>query len=486
MSTKAEQPSSEERDRLQLTTTDVKGLKRTGPQKKVPSMKGKELAHFRLERKLGSGAMGEVYLATDLALDRPVAVKVLSREVADNEKTRRRFYREARSQARLQHPNVCHIYYIGEQDDQIFFAMEYIEGESLQTRLERDGAIPANEAIEIIRQAALGLREAHRHGFSHRDIKPSNIMIDERGAVKVVDFGLVQQEEGHGGKTLGHRSTIGSARIVGTPLYMPPEQARGDEVDFRADIYALGGTMHHMIAGKAPYEGRTPMEVVSKHVAKPRPRLVRASKLRGPAMIDQLLDRMMAKEPADRFDSYDDLIDALEHLSPAHTRMAGFGIRALAVAIDLAFIRLLALPFEWSVLDDVALVLPVLALVYSVLAVGRWGSTVGKAVLEIEVISATGHGPPSYFEATARYLVQWGLLHLAVGAALVVQTTTGGNQVGDAISGSLIGAALFITVAEGAVAVLRTADRRTLWDRVANSQVRFRRHTSDHRTPVVR
>ncbi len=137
--------------------------------------------------------MGAVYLATDHALDRSVALKVIGVNGAADPGLRERFLREARAQARLNHPNVCHIYYVGEQDGELYFAMEYIEGESLQQLLDREGKLAPERAIEYCRQAALGLREAERHGFTHRDIKPSNLMLDRNGVVKVVDFGLVKR-----------------------------------------------------------------------------------------------------------------------------------------------------------------------------------------------------------------------------------------------------------------------------------------------------
>src|SRR5262249_14012598 len=148
------------------------------------------------------------------------------------------------AQARISHPHVCHIYFIGEQDEQLFFAMEYIDGENLQQRLERERTLPVADAVEICRQAAEGLREAQRHGLTHRDIKPSNPLVDRNGVVKLVDFGLVKSAAS---RDVGE--TERGAVILGTPLYIAPEQARGEAVDFRADIYALGVTLHHLLAG---------------------------------------------------------------------------------------------------------------------------------------------------------------------------------------------------------------------------------------------
>lgn len=151
---------------------------------------GRRLAHFRVDALLGEGGMGQVYRATDLALDRPVALKVLPPNVAADASRRERLIREARAQAKINHPNVCHIYFIGEQDGLLFFAMELVEGETLAERLT-GGAAPLRDALEWIRMAVLGLQEADRLGYIHRDIKPSNLMLDRHGQVRIVDFGLV-------------------------------------------------------------------------------------------------------------------------------------------------------------------------------------------------------------------------------------------------------------------------------------------------------
>ena len=292
------------------------------PEPEGDDLTGARLAHFRVDRLLGKGGMGAVYLATDLALDRPVALKFLPREIARDPALKERFYREARAQARIAHPNVCHIYFIGEQDEQLFFAMEYIDGESLQDRLDREGSLEPAAAVEYCRMAALGLREAHRHGFTHRDIKPSNVMIDRHGTVKVVDFGIVKKAPEDGDSAI----TSEGGGLIGTPLYMAPEQAKGEAVDLRADMYALGATLHHLISGQPPFRGDTPLSVVSRHLGEPRPRLdMRGGRRRARAALDELCDRMMAKRPGDRFASYDDLLDAFERVSPDRARSSSAG-----------------------------------------------------------------------------------------------------------------------------------------------------------------
>ncbi|TMQ06095.1 MAG: serine/threonine protein kinase, partial [Deltaproteobacteria bacterium] len=232
---------------------------------------GQQLGHFRIERALGAGGMGEVYLGTDLALDRPVAIKVLPAAVARDPVRRDRMVREARAQARVNHPNIGHIYFIGEESGRLYFAMEYVAGRTVADRLT-DGPLAAEDALAIIRSAALGLREAHKSGITHRDIKPSNLMIDGHGMVKVLDFGLAAGTPG----VLGD-GPVAQTSLAGTPLYMAPEQARGEPVDFRADIYALGATLFHLVSGKPPFEADTLDGLLSKHASAERPTLPRRS-----------------------------------------------------------------------------------------------------------------------------------------------------------------------------------------------------------------
>src|SRR5262245_17028284 len=177
--------------------------------------------------------MGEVYPATALALDRPVAIKVLPEHLARDPSRRERLVREARAQARITHPHVGHIYFIGEDQNRLYFAMEYVAGKTLGERIA-EGPMSVDEALAVIRAATLGLREAQRSGFLHRDVKPSNLMIDGHGMLKVLDFGLAAG----GAAELASDSPVAQTSLAGTPLYMSPEQARGEPLDLRSDIYA--------------------------------------------------------------------------------------------------------------------------------------------------------------------------------------------------------------------------------------------------------
>jgi uncharacterized RDD family membrane protein YckC len=431
---------------------------------------GRRLAHFRLERPLGKGGMGEVWLATDVALDRPVAIKLLSRDLSADPSLRERFYREARAQARIQHPNVGHIYYIGEEEKQLFFAMELIDGESLAERLSRGGKLPADEALELCRQAALGLREAHRHGFTHRDVKPSNLMIDRHGAVKLVDFGLVkQQREENVALTLEN-----GGGVMGTPLYMAPEQARSEQVDFRTDIYALGATLHHLVSGAPPFEGKTAMQVVSRHLSDPRPHLPVVRK-QNPAL-DPLLDRMMAKDPTQRFASYDDLVVAIDQAAPAAARPAGFFVRAAALVLDLVIVMVLLGLVSSNLEDPWGDLLFRLGLIaYGIVPVGRFGRSLGKWLLEIQIVPEGRQGRPGWRAAVFRFVAQWGPLLIGIGLIEYLFDVSGTQvrTVGEIAALVLIIALMALPLGIGGVVSAFMPDRRAYWDLVAGTRVRY-------------
>ncbi len=436
---------------------------------------GTRLAHFRIERLLGQGGMGQVWLATDLALDRPVALKLLPAETAGDRDRRDRLVREARAQARLVHPHVCHIYFIGEDDGRMFFAMEYVEGETLGQRLER-GPLPPDEAVELTRMAALGLRAADEAGFTHRDVKPSNLMIDRHGVLKVMDFGLVSTSPGD--MVAGEDGApVAASALVGTPLYMAPEQGRGEAVDRRADIYALGATLHHMIGGAPPFSGESATQLQSRHEAAVRPRLTEATKgstRRSATLADDVVAKMMAKRPADRYQTYDELIDALDRASTARTRPAGMSVRAVAAFVDLMCALLIAAPLIALMprLEENVWVLAVWVIVYP-LALARWGATPGRALLDLEVISERDDGRVSFFQAALRFLAQYGAIVVGsaigdVGALVGNRWMEAGAKVPVVIGLAYVGISVLATGA-------RSIDKRTPWDRASRTRTCYRR-----------
>ncbi|MHC4914355.1 MAG: serine/threonine-protein kinase [Planctomycetota bacterium] len=266
----------------------------------------KTLGGFELISLLGRGGMGAVYKARQASLDRLVALKVLAPSLARNRDFIMRFLREARAAGRLNHPNIVTGIDVGEADNYFYFAMEYVDGESLGKRLGREGNIAPKEAVALVRQVAEGLRHAHEHGLIHRDVKPENVLVDSRGTAKLCDLGLARAT----GPDDSSLTQTGTA--LGTPNYISPEQARGEgDVDARTDIYSLGASLFHLIAGRPPYEGKTSAVVLSKHLKDPVPQLVRAVPSAG-HNISAVVAKCMQKSPGDRYGSVAELTEDLD------------------------------------------------------------------------------------------------------------------------------------------------------------------------------
>lgn len=271
---------------------------------------GDVLGDYRLEELLGVGGMGTVFKAYDQSLNRYVAVKVLAPKLVADHEFVQRFLQEAQAVAQLNHPNIIQIYYIAQQGATLFFAMELVEGAELETLLQQRQRFSAAEAVEIIRQAALGLQHAHRHGIIHRDIKPANLMVSHDGVVKVADFGLAKEVK-------AEVSLTSTQTVMGTPHYMSPEQAKGQPVDFRSDIYSLGVTLYQLVAGRQPFLGDTAMAIMLQHIQSPQPPIQQFNP-DAPLSLNRILNKAMAKEEAARYESYGDLLRDLDRflLSP--------------------------------------------------------------------------------------------------------------------------------------------------------------------------
>ncbi|HEV2667799.1 MAG TPA: serine/threonine-protein kinase, partial [Blastocatellia bacterium] len=228
------------------------------------SLAGKSIGHYQIISILGKGGGGEVYCARDTKLDRVVALKILPEEMSADGERMRRFSREAKAASALNHPNVAHIYEIGEVEGVNFIAMEYVEGQTLAAKINGQ-PLEINEFIEIGSQIADALDEAHRKGITHRDLKPANVMLNERGQVKVLDFGLakVAQPAEQNVASISTMAKTASGVVMGTVPYMSPEQAVGREVDHRSDIFSLGVALYEMITGRRPFEGATPSETIA-------------------------------------------------------------------------------------------------------------------------------------------------------------------------------------------------------------------------------
>ncbi len=271
---------------------------------------GRTLGKYRITGRLGRGGMGIVYEAEDTRLQRRVALKLLPRTLAADAVALRRFLREARSAARLNHPNVVVIHEIDEWEGVHGIVMELVSGGSMQQQLQARGAFPWREATAIVGAACRGLAAAHAAGLVHRDIKPANLLTTAEGVVKLADFGLAKATDA------GATALTGDQVVVGTPDYMSPEQCRGEPADERSDLYALGATYHALLTGRPPYTRSGPMEVMFAHVSDPVPD-PRGADPDIPEACAAIIRRALAKEPAERYASAQEMRRALEGIEPS-------------------------------------------------------------------------------------------------------------------------------------------------------------------------
>ena len=255
------------------------------------------IGDFVINSHLGKGAVGDVYKATQITLDRPVALKVL-KEKSMNEKNVKAFMKEARSASRLSHINLVQSYAVGTDEGYIYMAMTYIKGETLRTRLKRVGKLSVDEALHIVQQVAEALFYAWDEcRIIHRDVKPENIMLTEKGIVKLTDLGLAMQQ----------RDWAEDMEISGSPSYMSPEQFAGEKLDTRSDIYSLGITLYQMLSGKLPFAGETATTVAQQHFeeeAEPLNKLIPSI----PSDVSKLVAKMMEKDADDRFANMEELL----------------------------------------------------------------------------------------------------------------------------------------------------------------------------------
>ena len=358
---------------------------------------GRTLGHFRVGPRLGRGGMGAVYRAWDASLEREVAVKVL---IGESESAQARFLREARVQAKLRHPNVVPIHFVGQEGDVSFLVMDVVDGESLAGILAREGVLSESRALDVADAIAAALDAGSAAGLVHRDVKPSNILVERDGRVMLADFGLakvvnVSRSVGDHAPIARESGSVNASAlthagaILGTPAYLAPEQARGESVDFRADMYSLGVTLYEALTGHPPFTGENASALLRQHVSEaPIAPRVLAPKLR--PSVESLVMRLLAKDPAARFSSYAELRASIDAAREKPTAPATFFVRAVAFAIDLAVLGTYA-----AILGEMLHVAALGWLIGSLQfgALERVWSTPGKKLMRLRVVDEKGDTP---------------------------------------------------------------------------------------------
>ena len=285
-------------------------------------MIGNTLSHYKIISKLGQGGQGEVYLAEDSRLDRKVALKILPEHLSERADLRERFEREARAVSSLNHPHICTLYDIGEQDGIHYLVMEHLVGETLEARLEK-GPLPLKQTLEYAIQIADALDKAHRQGVVHRDLKPGNIMLVKSGA-KLLDFGLAKLQAAETPTNLSALPTeqanlTAEGTILGTLQYMAPEQLEGKEADSRTDIFAFGAVVYEMATGKKAFEGKSQASLIAAIMEK-EPRPMSELQPMTPALLDRVVKKCLAKEPDERWQTASDLMTGLRWVTEVGTQ----------------------------------------------------------------------------------------------------------------------------------------------------------------------
>ena len=284
-------------------------------------MIGNTLSHYKIIEKLGQGGQGEVYLAEDSRLDRKVALKILPQHLSERAELRERFEREARAVSSLNHPHICTLYDIGEQDGIHYLVMEHLVGETLEARLAK-GPLPLEQTLEYAIQIADALDKAHRQGVVHRDLKPGNIMLVKSGA-KLLDFGLAKLQAAETYTNLSALPTeqanlTAEGTILGTLQYMAPEQLEAKEADARTDIFAFGAVVYEMATGKKAFEGKSQASLIAA-ILKDHPQPMSKLQPMTPSVLDWVVKRCLAKEPDERWQSASDLMAGLRRATEVGT-----------------------------------------------------------------------------------------------------------------------------------------------------------------------
>jgi eukaryotic-like serine/threonine-protein kinase len=386
---------------------------RTAPPRALPSA-GDQFGSYRIVRELGHGGMGAVYEAEHLESGRRVALKVLSHKL-DSPDARKRFLREGRLAASINHPNSVYVYGTEEIDGTPAIAMELIAGGTLQERVQKAGPLPAATAVDAILQVIAGLEAAQALGILHHDIKPSNCFEDADGAVKVGDFGLSISTA-----TRAETSLTLQGAFLGTPVFSSPEQLRGEELNARSDMYSVGVTLYYLLTGRTPFEGHNMVQLLANVLEQPAPS-PRKFHPAVPAGLAKAVLRCLEKQAGERFKSYDELRQALAPFSSAAPIPAPLGLRFAAGGIDVFSVGLvgaamslvffgsiLPLPADLGVegprIGKLVAVAFVMVLSYYAVLEGLWGASLGKALCRLRV-AGPDRNPPGIPRALARALI---------------------------------------------------------------------------------
>lgn len=421
---------------------------------------GKRLGHFQILKHIGSGGMGTVYRALDESLQRYVALKVIHDSTsATNEAVLERLFQEARAQARVNHPHVAHIYYVGIEEDTPFLAMELVGDATLADRLT-SGPLPFDEVIRYGLQMAEALAHASKFDIVHGDIKPSNVLLVDQDTVKISDFGLASRMS----------EAVGAKATAGTPDYMAPESFDGSDIDQRGDLYSLGVALFEMTFGKLPFDS-------SSTDIRERVRLVREARVAFPDSWPvglpeswrEVLARLLEKDPHDRYPDFESLIADLRRHQPVALTTASPLLRGVAWLFDSFIISSLLLPVVSVLAPPARFAFPLVrtvieaAILLSVCSLQAWwGTTPGKRLFQIRIVDQHGLKPSRSVlgsRAVFQFLWAWATLFddfaLSPGLSLVVR--------------SLLGIAIVFTIAELGSALF--GGGRSLHDRILGTRV---------------
>jgi predicted Ser/Thr protein kinase len=437
----------------------------TGPALDVPPT----LNHFRVDRELARGGMGAVYLGHDTSLDRPVALKVILPGLASQQSFTERFLREARAQARITHSNVVQVFYVGEENGMLYMAMELVDGGSLEKRAKQ---LSWEDALKHMRGLAEGLREAARLGIVHKDIKPSNVLLDRFGLAHLADFGLAapvrSADAAAPAMPAAGPTTSGSlpsftrvGEVMGSPPYMSPEQAKGQPLDQRSDIYSLGAAFYELMTGRLPNQATTLKELLA-FFESPLPTAVSLCP-DIPRRFARIIDRCMERDLSKRFQDWDEVIAALDKAKPRPVIAAPARTRVMAWIIDVA-------PFAFMapILGGEMAVYGFLLLPFAYLIGALWlSASPGQWMMRLRT-----RVPPDLRPGFVRMFVRGTVQHgwTAPAAYLLNAIYTSASQTQTLVV-AIIAALLFVPGVLGSVAFFFTRERRTLVDLLSGTRV---------------